>query len=144
MGEVTLTEYAQAATTAITCSTDAADTYDLSAGIDNSATGNLNLYADIEFVTSTINLSSQVSPSIYIWICTRFDGTNYSDPQSAGAVGRPPDAIIPLTAASQAHREVARLIPIPPEYFKILYQNKSGVTLGTATIKYRTYGETVA
>ena len=143
MGEETWTSYAQAATTAINAQSTSDDGYQLSSAIDNSS--NKDLFADIEASIASVDLSGQTNPAIYIWIITRFDGTNFSDGDTTDGCGRAPDAIIPFNEGSGAEvkRDVARMVMLPPEQFKILAQNKCGATV-TLTIKYRTYGLTVA
>lgn len=148
MGETTWTSYAQAATTAISTdmNSDAHNAYAISSAIDNSS--NLDLFMDVELYLASVDLSAQTDPAIYIWVITRFDGTNFSDGDVTDGVGRMPDAIISLNegSAAETKREVARRIEIPPEQFKILYQNKTGASLASSgnTIKYRTYGVTTA
>lgn len=148
MGEATWTGYAAAAATAISTdmNSDADAAYAISAAIDNSS--NLDTFMDVELYLASVDLSAQTNPAIYIWIITRFDGTNFSDGDVTDGCGRAPDAIIPLNVGTGAEvkREVARQIIIPPEQFKILYQNNTGAALAASgnTIKYRTYGMTVA
>ena len=142
--EFNWTSYAQAAQTAIDTdmNSDADAAYAISGAIDNSS--NLDLYMDVEVYLASVDLSSQTSPAIYIWIVPRFDGTNFGDGDVTDGCGRAPDAIIPLNPGSGAEtkREVIRMLIIPPEQFKILYQNNTGATLAASgnTIKYRTYG----
>lgn len=135
--------YTQSAATAISTdmNSDADGDYAISSAIDNSS--NLDEFMDVEVYLASLDLSAQINPCIYIWIITRFDGTNFTDGDVTDGVGRAPDAIIPLNEGSGAEtkREIARRLILPPEQFKILYQNKTGQTLASSgnTIKYRTY-----
>lgn len=102
------------------------------------------LYMDIEVVLASVDLSAQVNPAIYIWLVARTDGTNFED-GAAGTPGtnpaRQPDCIVPLRAVNGAQRVLMRLIPTTPDQGKLLFQNKAGAALASAsnTLKYRTY-----
>ena len=145
MGEVTWTSYGTW-TTALSTELNslADDGLALSSAIDNST--NKDLFVDIEVYLATVDLSSQTNPAIYIWLLTRTDGTNFEDGGTSVTPARAPDAIIPLREANGAQRVFARMLMLTPDQVKILVQNKAGAALAASgnTVKYNTYGETVA
>lgn len=147
MGEVTWTSYGSW-TTALSTDLDglADDGLAISSAIDNSA--NKDLFVDIEVYLASVDLSSSTNPAIYIWLIARSDGTNFEDGGSSVEPARAPDAIIPLREGTGAmtQRVFARMLMATPDQFKILVQNKAGAALAASgnTIKYNTYGETVA
>ena len=145
MGEVTWTSYGSW-TTALSTGLNslANDGLAISSAIDNST--NKDLFIDIEVYLASVDLSSQTNPAIYIWLVARTDGTNFEDGGSSVAPARAPDAIVPLREVNGAQRVFARMLMATPDQFKILVQNKTGAALASSgnTVKYSTYGETVA
>ena len=119
----------------------------ISSAIDFTAAGvDRKQYMDIEVYLSSVDLSAQVNPALYIWLVARSDGTNFED-GAAGTPGtnpaRQPDCIVPLLAVNAAQRVFARLILTTPDQAKILVLNRSGAALAanSNTIKYYTYGD---
>ena len=121
------------------------DDTNISAAIDN--TSNLVLFMDIEVYLGSVDLSAQSNPAIYIYVITSLDGTNYEDGDDSTVPPQMPTRIVALRVGVSAmtQRRVVRGIVVPPGLFKILAQNKTGVTLAATlnTVKYRTYYDTV-
>jgi len=145
MGEVTWTSYGSWQT-AISSDLDslANDGLAISSAIDNSS--NKYLFMDLELYLASVDLSGQPNPAIYVWLIARTDGVNFEDGGTSVAPARFPDAIFRLREVNAAQRVFARMIMTTPDQFKILVQNKTGVTLAASgnTIKYNLYSETVA
>jgi len=145
MGEITWTSYGSW-TTALSSGLDslANDGLAISSAIDNST--NNDLFMDIEVYLASVDLSSQTNPAIYIWLLARTDGINFEDGGTSTPPARAPDAIIPLQEVNAAQRVFARMLMLTPDQVKILIQNKTGASLASTgnTVKYNTYGETVA
>lgn len=109
----------------------------------NFASPSLHIYMDVEACVSTVDISAQVNPAIYLWVLARTDGTNYEDGGSAVTPSRQPDAILPLRAVNTAQQRVSsRLILTTPDQFKLLYKNVTNTTLNSGvgnTLKFLTY-----
>jgi hypothetical protein len=124
----------------------AAAAFAVSSAIANGT--NLYFYMDLELTLGSINLSSAVNPSVYIWVLNQVDGTNYEYGSTGIAPARQPDAVIPLPMLSLAGPVIfaKRLVVIPPGNFMVLLQNNTGVGLNASgnTLQYNLYSETVA
>ena len=145
MGEVTWTSYGSW-TTALSTGLNslADDALAISSAIDNSS--NRDLFLDIEAYLASVDLSAQTNPALYVWLVSRTDGTNFEDGGTSVEPARAPDAILPLREVDAAQRVFARMLIATPDQFKILVQNKTGAALASSgnTVKYSTYGQTVA
>jgi hypothetical protein len=128
------------------------NTLDLGAAIDN--TSNLARYMDLELTLASLDLSSQTSPCVVVYMLESVDGgTDYdtvSDAESADDNCPPADKIIAIIglrpySGAEAKLAVKSLIPIPPGHFKLAVRNKTGVAFGASGNKlaYRTYNEKV-
>ena len=112
------------------------------ASLNSIANGSGALGADIgphddfsvrmELYLSTINLSSQDNPAVYIYfVLSDDDGSTFEDGGAAVEPAKMPDLIFPLRTVSGAQRVMidARF---PPENFKVLLFNHSGVTFNAS------------
>lgn len=119
----------------------------LGAAIDFTAAGVDRVqFLDVEATISTVDLSAQVNPAIYLWVLARTDGTNFEDGGTAVNPARQPDGIIPLRAVNTAQQKVfTRLMLTTPDQAKILYGNRAGAGFNSAnnTLKYYTYGDSI-
>lgn len=116
----------------------------LSAAIDFTAAGvDRKQYMDIEIYLASIDLSSQPSPAIYVWIIPRSDGTNFTDGSGSVTPARRPDKALDIRAVNGAQREMIRFLAPTPDQAKVLIKNVSGAALASSgnTVKYYTYGD---
>lgn len=113
----------------------------LGAAINNSSSR--DLYMDVEVYLNTIDLSAQTNPAVRIYLLPSSDDTNYDD----GGDSTDPTldhlvAVVAMREANSAHRSTARMIVLPPGYFKLLIKNATGAALNASgnTITHRVYG----
>ena len=112
----------------------------LGAAINNSA--NRDLYMDVEIYIASLDLSAQVNPAVNIYLLPSMDDTNYDD--GGDALDPTVDhlvAVVATVVADQVHRNTARMIVLPPGYFKLLIENVTGVPLPASgnIVTYRIY-----
>lgn len=102
-----------------------------------------DLFMDIELYLGSIDLSAQTNPSVYLWLRYSFDGATFEDGDASTEPSDSPISIIPcrLGTGAMTQRLWAKSIVVPPTYFKILLQNKTGVAFAASgnTLKYVTY-----
>lgn len=101
-------------------------------------------YIEFELYLASIDLSTQTTLAIYIWLLEAPDGTNYEDGSASVSPARRPDCIIPLRAANAAQRVKGSCL-IPPGSFTVLIGNRSGAAFAASenTFKYRRWSDEV-
>lgn len=103
-------------------------------------TSALDLWCDVILNLGSINPTG--SPYVSLWTLLSMDGTNFEDPQSAGA---PPAGLMQYTrgvsTGSTAKVAIFRKVLLPPGKSKFLLQNNTGQTLATGgnTLKFWPY-----
>ena len=121
---------------------------DLGAAIDNET--NLCTFIDLELTLASLNLSSQSSPAVVVYLIESVDGGTDFDTVTDAATT---DATMPALdkictmmglrpgSGAEAKLAVKSIIPIPPGRFKLAIRNKTGVAFGASGNKlaYRTY-----
>src|SRR5204863_4996442 len=95
-----------------------------SAAIDN--TTNLYPFADIELNLPVQGTARTAGASVKVYITVRTDATNFGDVNETTAEMI---AVFPLDAVVTARRLTRRMIPLPPEQYKIFARNETGQTL---------------
>lgn len=103
---------------------------------------NLDIYVDIE--VNLASLSPTASAHVDLYIAEAVDGTNYPAPSSADMRLSLTQLLCTLpigTTAATAQRVVIRQVIIPPQTFKIILDNQTGVALNASgnTVKFLTY-----
>lgn len=107
-----------------------------SSAIDNET----DLYKFIDFEVVLASLTPTGSPYVAIYAVPSLDGTNYAD---GGGATAPRNssllAVLDTSTSTGAKRLVVTNILIPPLKFKLIAQNKCGVSLASSsnTLKYR-------
>ena len=124
------------------------NTTDLGAEINNET--DLCTYMDLELYLSSLDLSSESSPTVVIYLLESIDdGTHFDtgeDGVSAETDVPPADKILTqfglrVNTAAEVKHAIKSMLPIPPGRFKMLLRNKTGVAFGATlnTLYYRTY-----
>lgn len=106
--------------------------------IDNS---DGDFYADWAFNLTTIDLSAQSNPAIFVYFLSSIsDGTTYETGSASYEPAERPDVIFQFNASNQDQYVIERLI-ITPHDFKPLLFNKTGVALASTgnTLSYAEY-----
>lgn len=101
-------------------------------------------YAEFDFYLASIDLSSQTSPAVYIWLLEQVDGTNYEDGSASVSPARNPDLIIPLRTVNGAQR-IHGACSLKPGTFMALIGNRSGVALASSgnTLYYKKFSDEI-
>lgn len=121
---------------------------DLGAAIDNET--NLCTFMDLELTLASLDLSSQTSPAVVVYMLESVDGgtnfDNVTDGSTTEAQTPPTDKIVAQFglrphSAAEAKLAVKSIIPIPPGRWKLAIRNKTGVAFAASGNKlaYRTY-----
>lgn len=112
--------------------------------IDNTAATPYK-YIEFDFTLASIDLSTQTSPAIYIWLLERVDGTNYEDGGASVTPARNPDIIIPLRIVSGA-QIVQGACQIKPGYFLALISNRSGAAMAASgnSLNHKFFSDEIA
>lgn len=108
-----------------------------SAAIDNE-TG-LYQYMEVELVLASLTPTG--TPYCQLYLVKQIDGTNYEDNTVSAA--HQIIAVFPMSTAAAAKRIIVANILIPPTPFKLILENKTGVSLAASgnTVKYRRHYE---
>lgn len=121
---------------------------DIGAAINNET--DLATHLDLELTLASLDLSSQVNPTVDIYLFESIDGGNDFDTNEDGVSADTdiptPDKIITrfglrIDTGAEAKLAVQTMIPIPPGQFKMGLRNVTGVAFGGTLnlLKYRTY-----
>lgn len=121
---------------------------DLGAEINNES--NLCTFIDLELTLASLDLSSQASPAVVIYLIESVDGgTDFDTASDAETVDDNMPAMDKICAqlglrpysAAEAKTAVKSIIPIPPGRFKLALRNKTGVAFAASgnVLAYRTY-----
>lgn len=137
MGEVTWTAYGtetDALTTELNSLADGAESA-LGTEIDN--TSPLDLLMDLNIALASLTPTG--SPEVVIGVYRSVDGTNYPDLPSVTYTAA-------VTTGSGVKRATIEAVPLTPGKTKLTLTNETNVALAASgnTVKYRTYGPTVA
>jgi hypothetical protein len=108
----------------------------LGSEIDNSS--NLDDTVDIQ-LAATPAATPTVNVVAYVYILKCIDGTNYEDGGTSTQPKGVPVAVMPFAASTSAQKIAFTGIPIPPQKFKILVWNSTGVELDAITVLIETY-----
>lgn len=103
-----------------------------------------NRYIEIDAYLASIDLSSQTTLALYVWLLELVDGTNYEDGSASISPARRPDIIIPVRAVNGAQR-VRRSCLIRPGQYMALIGNRTGAALASSgnTLYYRLYSDEI-
>lgn len=88
-------------------------------------------YIEFDFALASIDLSTQTSPAIYIWLLENTTGSTYEDGSASVSPARNPDLIIPLRAVNGS-QVVQGACNIKPGTSMVLIGNRSGVTFASS------------
>lgn len=96
--------------------------------------------ADCELTVPSFSGAVAANGAVSLWILRTLDNTNYGDGDPSTDSPRLPDVVFPLRAVSTAQRVIMSGIDLPPEPFKALVRNDTGVTMNaTWTLKCLNY-----
>lgn len=90
-----------------------------------------NRYIQFDFALASIDLSTQTSPAVYIWLLENTTGSTYEDGSGSVSPARNPDLIIPLRSVNGA-QVVQGACNIKPGISMVLIGNRSGVTFASS------------
>lgn len=120
----------------------------LGAEINNET--NLCTFMDLELTLASLDLSSQSSPAVVVYMLESVDGGTNFDNVTDGSITEaqtpPADKIITQIglrphSEAEAKKAIKSIIPIPPGRWKLATRNKTGVAFAGTNNKlaYRTY-----
>jgi len=111
--------------------------------IDNSGALR-NRYIEFDFALASIDLSTQTSPAIYIWLLENIETTNYEDGSASVSPARNPDLIIPLRILNGAQK-VRGACMLRPGTVMALIGNRSGVAFAASgnTLYYKKFSDEI-
>lgn len=111
---------------------------------------NLCTYLDLELTLASIDLSSQMTPTVVVYLIESIDGGGdfdlFTDGVTAEASMPAVDKIcaqlgIRLGTGAEVKHAIKSMIPIPPGQWKLCPRNKTNVIFGATgnILAYRTY-----